>query len=147
MGHEVLLLDEPTAGLDPEERVRFASLLTDLAADRIVLLSTHIVGDVEAVAESLALIDGGRLVCHQEPNDLLSAVTGCVWTWTVPNDRVAAVKSRWQVTASLRQSDGVQLRIVADRAPDAQARPATPSLLDAYLARLISERETTEGEQ
>jgi ABC-type multidrug transport system ATPase subunit len=143
----LLIVDEPTAGLDPEERVRFASLLTDLAADRIVLLSTHIVGDVEAVAESLALIYRGRLLAHQAPEELLNSVDGRVWSWIVPTDRVAEIKTRWQVTATLRRPEGVQLRIVADHAPDPDARPAVPNLLDAYLARLAVERRGAEEGQ
>ncbi len=82
---QVLIVDEPTVGLDPAERVRFRNLLTDLAGERIVLLSTHIVSDVEATANEIALIDKGSLADVSSPESLLQAMEGKVWTWTVPS--------------------------------------------------------------
>jgi ABC-type multidrug transport system ATPase subunit len=136
----LLIVDEPTAGLDPEERVRFRNLLADLAADRVVLLSTHIVGDVEAVAESIALIHRGRLLCHAPPEELMHSVVGRVWTWTVASSSLAAVRQRFLVTGAVRRSDGVQLRVVADSPPDDSARPVPPNLEDAYLGHLARVR-------
>ncbi len=93
----LLIVDEPTVGLDPEERVRFRNLLSDLSGDRIVILSTHIVSDVEAAASSIALIDRGRLLAHAAPEELLRAVEGKVWEWVVPSAELAAAAERWQV--------------------------------------------------
>src|SRR6185295_4984289 len=134
----LLIVDEPTVGLDPEERVRFRNLLTDLAGDRIVLLSTHIVSDVEAAATSIALIDHGRLVDHAPPEALLAALDGKVWEHVVASDELAAAKERWLVTGTFRRSDGVHLRIVGDAPPG--AKPLPPSLEDAYLHRLAGGR-------
>jgi len=76
---ELLIVDEPTAGLDPEERIRFRNLLSDLSVNRIVILSSHIVADLEAAATSIAIISSGRLVMHAAPEELLRLVAGKVW--------------------------------------------------------------------
>ncbi len=136
----LLIVDEPTAGLDPEERVRFRNLLAELAADRVVLLSTHIVGDVEAVAESIALIHRGRLVCHAPPEELMRAVAGRVWTWVVASSSLAEVRREYRVTGAVRRSDGVQLRVVADTPPHGSAQVVSPNLEDAYLDHLARAR-------
>jgi ABC-type multidrug transport system ATPase subunit len=129
----LLIVDEPTAGLDPEERVRFRNLLSDLSGERIVILSTHIVSDVEAVATDIAIIVRGRLVRHAAPEDLLRAVKGQVWEWLIPSSEVPAARTRFRVSATIRKNDGVLIRVRAASAPGPDARPAEPSLEDAYL--------------
>ena len=129
----LLIVDEPTAGLDPEERVRFRNLLSDLSGERIVILSTHIVSDVEAVATDIAIIVRGRLVRHAAPEDLLRAVKGQVWEWLIPSSEVPAARTRFRVSAIIRKNDGVLIRVLAASAPGPDARPAEPSLEDAYL--------------
>lgn len=136
----LLIVDEPTVGLDPEERVRFRNLLSDLSGERIVLLSTHIVSDVEAVATEIALIDGGRLVDHAAPEELLRAIEGKVWELVVPSAALAAAKERWLISGTVRRGDGVHVRVVSELPPPG-ARPLPPSLEDAYLFRLASGRE------
>ena len=130
---QLLIVDEPTAGLDPEERVRFRNLLSDLAGDRIVILSTHIVSDVEAAATEIVLINRGRLLKHSTPEQLLKAVEGIVWTWIVPSTALTAVRKDCLVSSTARRSDGVHLRVLADSPPDDAATPSTPTLEDAYL--------------
>jgi hypothetical protein len=89
-------MDEPTVGLDPEERVRFRNLISDLAGERLVLLSTDIVSDVEATATSIALINHGRLLHHTLPEELLQAVEGKVWGWRAfPGSTSRPVRCRW----------------------------------------------------
>ena len=129
----LLIVDEPTAGLDPEERVRFRNLLSDLSGERIVILSTHIVSDVEATATHIALINRGRLVVSAPPEALLQKVEGRVWEWMVPSSDLTDVKARFRVSATLRRSDGVRVRAVSDTQPAAGAQPASPNLEDAYL--------------
>ncbi|MDP9121896.1 MAG: ABC transporter ATP-binding protein [Acidobacteriota bacterium] len=129
----LLIVDEPTVGLDPEERVRFRNLLSDLSGERIVILSTHIVSDVEAAATEIALIDRGRLLLHAAPEELLRSVEGRVWEWVVPSSELAAAKERWLISTTFRRGDGVHLRGVSDTPPDEQAQPIAPSLEDAYL--------------
>ncbi len=135
----LLIVDEPTAGLDPEERVRFRNLLSDLSGERIVILSTHIVSDIEATASDIALIAQGRLIAHASPEDLLRGVEGRVWEWVVPSQQLLAAKERYLVSSTVRRSDGVHVRLVADDAP-AGAQPVPPTLEDAYLASLAKHR-------
>lgn len=135
----LLIVDEPTAGLDPEERVRFRNLLSDLSGERIVILSTHIVSDIEATASAIALIAQGRLIAHASPEELLRAVEGRVWEWVVPSQQLLAAKERYLVSSTVRRSDGVHVRLVADEAP-AGAQPFPPTLEDAYLAALCRHR-------
>jgi ABC-type multidrug transport system ATPase subunit len=130
---QLLIVDEPTAGLDPEERVRFRNLLSELAGARIVILSTHIVSDVEACATSIALISQGRLVIHDAPEALLRSVDGRVWEWVIPSAELPAVRRRHPTSSAIHRSDGVHVRLVADASPGAGAAPAPPTLEDAYL--------------
>jgi ABC-2 type transport system ATP-binding protein len=137
----LLIVDEPTSGLDPEERVHFRSLLADLAGERIVILSTHIVSDVEAAATEVAILDQGQLLWHSAPEDLLCSVEGKVWAWVVPSSKLTAIRQHYAVSSAVRRSDGVHLRVVADAPPADDATPLRPSLEDAYLRCITAERE------
>jgi ABC-type multidrug transport system ATPase subunit len=132
---QLLIVDEPTAGLDPEERVRFRNLLSDLSGERIVILSTHIVSDVEATATDIALISNGALVAHAAPEELLRGIEGRVWEWVVPSADLNAVKQCYRVSNTMRRSDGVHVRVIAQDAPPG-AQPVQPTLEDAYLDAL-----------
>jgi ABC-2 type transport system ATP-binding protein len=129
---ELLIVDEPTVGLDPEERNRFRHLLTEMAGSRIVILSTHIVSDVEATAESIALIHQGRLVAHAAPEALIAAARGRVWEWPVAAAELPAVRSRCRVSGALRRGGEVLVRVVG-AAPAPAAAAVEPTLEDAYL--------------
>jgi len=130
---QLLIVDEPTAGLDPEERVRFRGLLTELSGERIVILSTHIVSDVEATATSIAIISKGHLVTHDLPEAILQAVEGKVWTWIVASSDLPAIKQQYLISSTARRSDGVHVRVVADHRPNGGAEPVPATLEDAYL--------------
>jgi ABC-type multidrug transport system ATPase subunit len=132
----LLIVDEPTVGLDPEERVRFRNLLSDLAHERIVLLSTHIVSDLESTTERIALMDRGRLLECASADELITRTAGRVWEWTVSTDALPEVRRQHRVSGTARRGDGVLVRVVADAAPTPAARPAAPTLEDAYLARV-----------
>ena len=136
---QFLIVDEPTAGLDPEERVRFRNLLTELSGERIILLSTHIVSDVEAVATEIALIDRGRLLLTANPETMLARAEGRVWSMTVPSEQLAALKQELLISGTLRRSDGVEIRFVSAN-PPAGAKPMPPTLEDAYLLVLSDRR-------
>jgi ABC-type multidrug transport system ATPase subunit len=129
----LLIMDEPSVGLDPAERVGLRNLLSDLATERLILLSTHIVSDVEAVASSLVLISGGRLVQKASPEELLRRTTGRVWEWTVPTGELAALRRRHVVGAAIRGEEGVRVRVVAGEKPVDAATAVAASLEDAYL--------------
>jgi ABC-type multidrug transport system ATPase subunit len=129
----LLIVDEPTSGLDPGERVQFRNLLADLAGERIVILSTHIVSDVEATASRIAVVDRGRLVWDSTTENLLRTVDGKVWSWVAPADAVASIRKEQLISSSARRSDGVHLRVIADVAPHPGASAVPPVLEDAYL--------------
>ena len=130
---QLLIVDEPTVGLDPEERVRFRNLLSDLSGKRIVILSTHIVSDVEATATHIALVHKGQLLREAAPENLLSELEGKVWEWTVHSDDLPALKQKYIVSGTIRKSDGVQVRVVSSDQPHSQARAVSSNLEDAYL--------------
>jgi ABC-type multidrug transport system ATPase subunit len=136
----LLIVDEPTAGLDPEERVRFRSLVAELSGERIVILSTHIVSDVEATATSIAVIVQGRLVRHALPEELLQAVEGKVWMWLTTSQELTALKQQYLISSTARRSDGVHVRVVAEQKPNGDAEPVSASLEDAYLYFVRSSR-------
>ncbi len=91
---QLLIVDEPTAGLDPEERVRFRNLLSDLSGERIIFLSTHIVSDVEATATEIVIIHKGRKLLHAAPEKILQSLDGQVWQWVVPSEALVALKQK-----------------------------------------------------
>jgi ABC-2 type transport system ATP-binding protein len=130
---QLLIVDEPTVGLDPEERVRFRNLLSDLAGERIVILSTHIVSDVESTASRIVLINQGKLLCESAPEDLLRELDGKVWAWTVTSDELLPIKQNHIVSGTIRRSDGVEVRVVSANPPQIRARSVGPNLEDVYL--------------
>lgn len=130
---KILILDEPTAGLDPKERVRFRNLLADYAGDKIVILSTHIVSDIEAIADKVLLMKKGRFILKGTIPELIRKADGKVWELTVFPEEAR----KWQnesVVANLRhEGDQVVLRILSDTIPDGRAVPCEASLEDMYL--------------
>jgi ABC-2 type transport system ATP-binding protein len=128
----LLIVDEPTVGLDPEERMRFRHLLTDLAGERLVILSTHIVSDVEASATAIAVMTAGRLRFHGTPEQLIAGAEGRVWEWMIAAEQLAEVRKRFTLCASLRRPEGIRVRVIADTCPHADAQTVAPELEDAY---------------
>jgi ABC-2 type transport system ATP-binding protein len=141
---QLLIVDEPTSGLDPEERVRFRNLLSDLAGERIVILSTHIISDVEAAATEIAILSQGCLQIHTTPEALLRLVEGKVWEVVISSSKLTALRQHHMISSAVRRSDGVHVRLVSDDVPSMDARPASPLLEDAYLYCLMNSRKGTE---
>jgi ABC-2 type transport system ATP-binding protein len=135
----LLIVDEPSAGLDPEERVRFRNLLSGLSGERIVILSTHIVSDVEATATDIALISQGTLVAHASPEVLLKSVEGKVWELVLSSADLNSARQHYLISNTARRSDGVHARMLTD-VPPPGALPATPNLEDSYLYSLSQHR-------
>jgi ABC-type multidrug transport system ATPase subunit len=135
---QLLIVDEPTVGLDPEERVRFRDLIADLSGERIVILSTHIVSDVEATATRIVITNQGRLVMDTNPERFLRLMDGMVWEWLISSDELPQVKKKYLTSGTLRRPDGVQLRVISVDAPSRDARQVSPTFEDAYL-KLVSD--------
>nr|MDT0659175.1 ATP-binding cassette domain-containing protein [Micromonospora sp. DSM 115978] len=125
----LLIVDEPTAGLDPEERIRFRTLLSQFAGERTVLLSTHIVDDIAQTCRELAVLAKGRLIFRGTVDELTRRAEGRVWS--VVSD---GPPTEGTVVSALPHEGGMRYRVVAPRAPGPNARPAEPSLEDGYLA-------------
>lgn len=132
----LLIVDEPTVGLDPEERVRFRNLIADLSSDRIIILSTHIVSDVEATATEIAIVKQGQLLQYALPEDLLNQVEGQVWEWVVSSRDLLTIKAKHLISSTIRRSDGVHVRIVSQQQPGPDAVSVSPNLEDCYLSML-----------
>lgn len=135
---QILIVDEPTVGLDPEERMRFRHLLSELPGERLVILSTHIVSDVESIAGELAIIRGGRLIIHSTADELVASVSRRVWELEIGQDEVTAYRQRYPMRALVRRGDRVRLRILADESPAPDAESVPPTLEDAYLYWALS---------
>jgi ABC-type multidrug transport system ATPase subunit len=130
---ELLIVDEPTAGLDPAERVRFRTLLASLTRDRVIILSTHIISDVEAVASRLMILQQGRVLADTTPEALLAATAGKVWSVTTDQATAMQLQATAQVSSMVNQMNGVTLRIVSATRPHAASVVVDPSLEEAYL--------------
>jgi ABC-2 type transport system ATP-binding protein len=132
----LLIVDEPTAGLDPEERLRFRNILSDIGFDRLVIFSTHIVSDIESIATEIAVMKSGRLITTAAPPEFLRAAVGSVWEATIPVARFDEERKRLKIARSVRTSDGVQARIVHPERPLDGATIVAPELEDAFIYAL-----------
>ena len=137
---KILVLDEPTAGLDPKERVRLRNILSNFASDKIVLLSTHIVSDIEAIADEVFLMKKGTFILNGSIEEIVSYAKGKVWELTVPEHDLKKWELRYTV-ANLHHSDRgfVTLRIVSDERPSLEAIPCMATLEDLYLSFFSTE--------
>ena len=133
---DLLVVDEPTVGLDPEKRVQVRNLLTTVANDRVVLLSTHIVPDIEATANKVALLRAGELLTHTTPESLIEQAEGRVFEYVAPRDELDEVRRQYHVSSTVQRSDGVKVRVIAAEPPSPDAEAVHPTLEDAYLDRI-----------
>lgn len=129
----ILVLDEPTAGLDPQERIRFRNLIGKFAAGRIVVLATHIVSDVEYIANQVLLMKGGCLIKQDSPLGLMWDMEGKVWQMTATDEAAESLLKQYKVSNILRENKEVKLRIISDEQPSADAVRLPPNLEDAFL--------------
>ncbi|MBO5954197.1 MAG: ABC transporter ATP-binding protein [Oscillospiraceae bacterium] len=132
---KILILDEPTAGLDPKERIRIRNLISQISMDRIVILATHVVSDVEYIAKEILMLKDGCLISQLRPSALLQQMKGKVFEICVPEDRVEEVQSRYLV-GNIRkdETDRIWARVIGNQKPnEAQAQEVMPTLEDVYL--------------
>jgi ABC-2 type transport system ATP-binding protein len=131
---KMLIFDEPTVGLDPEERVRFRQLISDLANDCIIILSSHIVSDIETIADEVAIMQSGKLITKGYQQDIIKEAQGQVFELLLDNKDVAAFKTRYKVIDTGRQNDQIRVRYISKNANIAPlSTPVNASLEDAYL--------------
>ena len=130
---KILILDEPTAGLDPSERIRFRNLISRLAQGRTILLATHIVSDVECIAKEIILLKKGKLIVQGTPGALEQGMHDKVWTVSVPAKDAALLGERYCVSNMKQQGERFELRIVNDGSPACGAESAAPNLEDVFL--------------
>ncbi len=130
---EILVLDEPTAGLDPEERIRFRGIISGLSQQKIVLLSTHIVSDIEAIANQVILLKKGSVLEVKEPSELLRKIEDRVWSVTVPNEREEKLVRRYPCSNIMHTDGKSVVRLISDGPPSPDAVPVSPNMEDMYL--------------
>ena len=142
---EILILDEPTAGLDPGERVRFRNLLSEFAQDRIVLISTHIVSDVEYIAAENAVMKDGKIIAVDTTEGLVKQIEAKVWQGNIPMEQLARWEHCLQVVNLRNETDGtVALRYLAEAPQLPGSIPARPKLEDLYLWLFPEETEAVQ---
>lgn len=130
---DILVLDEPTAGLDPEERIRFRGIISNLSRQKTVLLSTHIVSDLEAVANEMILLKKGQVLTVQKPQDLLRKLDGIVWTVSVPCENERDFAEKYPCSNIMHDGEISVLRMLSREKPHAEAVSDRPNMEDMYL--------------
>ncbi len=130
---EILVLDEPTSGLDPGERVRFRNIISSLGKNRLVILSTHIVSDIEYIADKIMIMKNGQIMLSGDEAQILKEAEGCVWKCVVPENQVDSMDRKYVISNLRNQANQVELRIVSTQKPSEDAEPVEVTLEDAYL--------------
>ena len=129
----ILILDEPTSGLDPKERIRFRNLISQISKDRIVILSTHIVTDIEYIAKDVLLIKKGKLIKNETPESLLKELDGKVFSAVVPSDMLDELQKNFHISNIIRRNNAVEIRMISDKKPLDNAQLEEARLEDVYL--------------
>lgn len=133
---KVLILDEPTAGLDPNERIRFKNLISEISKDKIVILSTHIVSDVEFISNEIIIMKDGKLVEKDTPNELLKSIKGKVHSLRIREDMLHKIQNKFKVSNIVREKDHILVRVVGHEnihIKDIDVKDENPSLEDLFL--------------
>jgi ABC-type multidrug transport system ATPase subunit len=133
---ELIIVDEPTAGLDPEERIRFHSLLCEIGETAVVILSTHIVDDVRELCSRMAILSQGRVLLHGEPSALVARLEGRVWRKVVGRSEVASYQESMPVLSTRLAAGRTVVHVLGDRSPGDGFEPAEPDLEHVYFAAL-----------
>lgn len=138
---KVLILDEPTAGLDPKERVRFRNMISGFGKDKIVLLSTHIVSDVEYISREILIMKEGRIIRKGRREDILNFIKGSVWEVLVTDGNAERIFKSGVIVNIKNEGDTEKIRLISEKKPDENAVLAKPSLEDVYMYYFGEENE------
>ncbi|OYS47217.1 ABC transporter ATP-binding protein [Limosilactobacillus reuteri] len=131
---QIIVVDEPTAGLDPEERINLRNILSELATEKLVIMSTHIISDIEAVANKIIVLKDGKVKYDGSAIDLMSKASKNVWSMTFPTQTsIKEIEKLGKVSSIVQTMDGIQARIIANQKPTANSINVKPHLEDAYL--------------
>jgi ABC-2 type transport system ATP-binding protein len=133
---KLIIVDEPTAGLDPGERVRFHNLLSEIGEDRVVILSTHIVEDVSDLCSQMAIISQGRLLLTGEPGRVVEELSGRIWRRNIPRQELVDYQQRMAVISTRLVAGKTVIHVLSATPPDGSFEPVAPSLEDVYFATL-----------
>ena len=142
---ELLIVDEPTVGLDPEERIKLRAELARIGVDCTIILSTHIVGDISSSCERMAILDEGRILFEGSPSSLLSDAVGHTWEFVVKEAELDAVKAQYRIVRTLATRDGLKIRVVGERPQRDDVERVAPTLEDAYVL-FMGDRLAASGE-
>ena len=135
----IIIVDEPTAGLDPEESNRFLNLLSEIGESVIVILSTHIVEDVRNLCPKMAILSNGEIISEGKPTELVASIDGKIWTKIIPKNDLAIFKKTFNVISTKLIAGETQIRVLSDIKPEADFDVITPNLEDFYFATLFNE--------
>lgn len=127
------LIDEPTAGLDPKQRIAVRNLIAKIALHKIVIVSTHIVSDVDYIAKELLLLSSGRLLRHDTPKNLTEELTGSVWEAKIPEEQLPQLQEHGMICGISREEENICVRLLAQTKPPFPCTPLRPELEDVYL--------------
>lgn len=131
---KVIIVDEPTTGLDPEERIRFRNILSEVSdKDVIIILSTHIVGDISSTCKKLALLNKGQLKFEGSPDDMIELAEGKVWEIFVTNTELQEIKEKYPIISTIPSDGGWEIQVVAEKLEDYSGKPITPNIEHAYV--------------
>lgn len=140
----LLIIDEPTVGLDPEERIRLRNELARIGLDCTIILSTHIIGDISSSCERLAILDSGKIVFDGSPSSLLAEGEGHIWEFTMPEQELESAKSKYRIVRTVPAGGHLEIRVVGDKPQREGVKAVPPTLEDSYML-LMGER--PEGEE
>lgn len=131
---KILILDEPTAGLDPKERIKIRNFISEIAGDKIVLISTHVVSDIESIAKEIVLLKGGQLVSHDACNNLTKEIENKVFEMEIEKEKLKYFQDNYRVSNFYHNDDKIVVRLVTDNPPENhKLSPQSPTLEDLYL--------------